>query len=159
MEIQDIKDLMDKMSASGISLLEIESEGFRLRLKRAAWTQTAAEAGAGGMTGAEQGGHAGCAASLAADKLEAAGLTSDSLPGLVVTSPTVGIFYSAPSPDNDPFVRVGSVVETGSPLCIIEAMKLMNEVDSPCDGIVLEILAENGQRVEYGQPLLRIGGN
>jgi len=78
--------------------------------------------------------------------------------GQLVTSPVVGIYYAAPSPDSDPFIRIGSTVEKGAPLCIIEAMKLMNEVTSPWSGVVLEILAENGQRVEYGQPLFRIGG-
>jgi acetyl-CoA carboxylase biotin carboxyl carrier protein len=80
------------------------------------------------------------------------------LPGQVVKSPVVGVFYASPSPDSDPFVIVGKAVEAGSPLCIIEAMKLMNEVTSPWEGIVLDILVENGQRVEYGQPLFRIGG-
>jgi acetyl-CoA carboxylase biotin carboxyl carrier protein len=70
----------------------------------------------------------------------------------------VGIYYAAPTPDSEPFVAVGACVEIGSPLCIIEAMKLMNEVTSAWDGAVLEILAESGQRVEFGQPLMQIGG-
>jgi acetyl-CoA carboxylase biotin carboxyl carrier protein len=153
MQIQDIKDLMEKMGQTGISKLEIESEGFRLKLKRASWLKSEkAENDAKQAMSMELG-------QIQPGKQDTAGIASDDLPGLVVTSPTVGIFYSAPSPDSDSFVSVGSVVETGSPLCIIEAMKLMNEVTSPCDGIVLEIIAENGQRVEFGQPLMRIGGN
>ena len=76
--------------------------------------------------------------------------------GRLVTSPVVGVFFAAPAPDQDAFVSLGSAVETGAPLGIIEAMKLMNEVVSPCGGTVVDILVENGQRVEYGQPLFVI---
>jgi acetyl-CoA carboxylase biotin carboxyl carrier protein len=73
-----------------------------------------------------------------------------------VTSPFVGSFYSAPSPDTPPFVEVGSVVRPGQTLCIIEAMKLMNEIESECAGTVVEIFAQNGKNVEFGQKLFRI---
>jgi acetyl-CoA carboxylase biotin carboxyl carrier protein len=74
----------------------------------------------------------------------------------VVTSPFVGTFYRTPAPDQRPFVEVGSAVKKGQVLCIIEAMKLMNEIESEIAGTVLEILAENGQPVEFGQPLFRL---
>jgi acetyl-CoA carboxylase biotin carboxyl carrier protein len=77
-------------------------------------------------------------------------------PGTTVTSPFVGTFYRSPSPDQPAFVELGSVVRKGQTLCIIEAMKLMNEIESEVDGKVAEVLAENGQPVEYGQPLFRI---
>ncbi len=73
-----------------------------------------------------------------------------------VTSPMVGTFYSAPAPDSDSYVEVGSRVKKGQTLCIIEAMKLMNEVESEYDGVVSSILVENGQPVEYGEPLFYI---
>ena len=73
--------------------------------------------------------------------------------GHVVTSPMVGTFYRAPSPGADPFVQVGDTVKEGQTLCIIEAMKLLNEIESDAAGVVKEILVENGQAVEYGQPL------
>ncbi len=73
-----------------------------------------------------------------------------------VTSPMVGTFYSAPSPDAEAYVEVGSCVKKGQTLCIIEAMKLMNEVESEYDGVVTSILVENGQPVEYGEPLFYI---
>ncbi len=76
--------------------------------------------------------------------------------GVVVRSPTVGMFYTAPSPDEDPFVKVGQEVLSGQTLAIVEAMKMMNEVSSPVPGIVTEILAANGTQVEYDQPLFRI---
>ena len=74
----------------------------------------------------------------------------------VVTSPFVGTFYRAPSPDAPPFVDVGSVVRVGQTLCIVEAMKLMNEIEADCAGAVVEILVENGKPVEYGQPLFHV---
>lgn len=76
--------------------------------------------------------------------------------GNVVTSPLVGRFYVAPSEDAEPYVKVGDIVKKGQVLAIVEAMKLMNEIESEFDGVVTEILAENGQGVEYGQPLFRI---
>lgn len=76
--------------------------------------------------------------------------------GTYVKSPAVGVFYSAPSPDSKPFVQVGDTVHKGDTLCIIEAMKLMNEISSDVDGRIEEICAGNGQVVEYDQPLFRI---
>ncbi|MEC4806543.1 MAG: acetyl-CoA carboxylase biotin carboxyl carrier protein [Jaaginema sp. PMC 1079.18] len=73
-----------------------------------------------------------------------------------ITSPMVGTFYRAPSPDEAPFVDVGDRVQTGQTVCIIEAMKLMNEIEAEVSGQVLEILVDNGQPVEYGQPLMRV---
>ena len=74
----------------------------------------------------------------------------------LVKSPIVGTFYGSPSPGSEPFVKVGSYVESGQTLCIVEAMKLMNEIESETTGEVLRIFAENGQPVEYGQPLFGI---
>lgn len=76
--------------------------------------------------------------------------------GSVVTSPLVGRFYAAPSEEAESFVKVGDTVKKGQVLAIVEAMKLMNEIESDYDGVVTEILADNGQGVEYGQPLFRI---
>ena len=74
----------------------------------------------------------------------------------LVKSPIVGTFYASPSPGSEPFVKIGSYVESGQTLCIVEAMKLMNEIESEASGEVLRIFAENGQPVEYGQPLFGI---
>ena len=74
----------------------------------------------------------------------------------ILTSPIVGTFYRAPSPDADPFVEVGSRVKRGQVLCIIEAMKLMNEIESDVDGVVAQIYPQNAQAVEYGEPLFAI---
>lgn len=76
--------------------------------------------------------------------------------GKLVKSPLVGRFYAAPSEDAEPFVKAGDTVKKGQTLAIVEAMKLMNEIESEYDGVVEEVLAENGQSVEYGQPLFRL---
>ncbi|MFL0270201.1 acetyl-CoA carboxylase biotin carboxyl carrier protein [Candidatus Clostridium radicumherbarum] len=76
--------------------------------------------------------------------------------GILVSSPIVGTFYASPSPDSESYVTVGSKVKKGQVLCIIEAMKLMNEIESEVDGEIIEVLAEKEQMVEYGQPLFRI---
>ena len=77
-------------------------------------------------------------------------------PGTVVTSPFVGTFYRSPSPDAPAFVEVGTVVRKGQVLCIVEAMKLMNEIEAEAPGKIAEILSENGKTVEFGQPLFRV---
>lgn len=79
------------------------------------------------------------------------------LEGSYVTSPFVGTFYRASSPDSPPYVEVGQSIKKGQVLCIVEAMKLMNEIESEVDGRVLEILVANGEPVEYGEPLFKIG--
>ena len=95
----------------------------------------------------------------AAPALAAAPKAAEKAPekaGVVVTSPFVGTFYRAPSPDSPPFVEVGTVVKKGQVLCIVEAMKLMNEIESDVDGRVAEILVQNATPVEFGAPLFRI---
>src|SRR5262249_1750649 len=77
--------------------------------------------------------------------------------GTLITSPFVGTFYRSPSPDAGVFVERGQRIKKGQVLCIVEAMKLMNEIESDLDGVILDILVENGQPVEYGEPLFRIG--
>jgi len=156
MHIQDIKELMDKMSQTGMNILELEADGNRLRLERNSAGLLAPPASELAERAAIACSNAVEAARLAAEGVSAAEAETE---GHWVTSPVVGIFYTAPTPDSDPFVSVNSMVEIGSTLCIIEAMKLMNEVTSAWTGIVLEILVDNGQRVEYGQPLMRIGDN
>ena len=77
--------------------------------------------------------------------------------GKPVTSPMVGTFYRSPSPEAKPFVQVGDTVKKGDTLCIIEAMKLLNEIEAEEDGVIKEVLVENGQPVEFGQPLFILG--
>ncbi|KQR85350.1 acetyl-CoA carboxylase biotin carboxyl carrier protein subunit [Burkholderia sp. Leaf177] len=161
MDLRKLKTLIDLVSESGISELEVtEGEGKVRIVKNAAPVYMQApqympqgqmgqapqysqpgEAGNGGAAGA------GAPAAPAAVVQQ----------GHVVTSPMVGSFYRAPSPGADAFVQVGDTVKEGQTLCIIEAMKLLNEIESDKSGVVKEILVENGQAVEYGQPLFVIG--
>ncbi|WP_250473064.1 acetyl-CoA carboxylase biotin carboxyl carrier protein [Caballeronia sp. GAFFF1] len=156
MDLRKLKTLIDLVSESGISELEVtEGEGKVRIVKNAAPVymqapqqyapQVQAQAAPGASASGDAGASAGAAASAAAPQ------------GHVVTSPMVGSFYRAPSPGADPFVQVGDTVKEGQTLCIIEAMKLLNEIESDKSGVVKEILVENGQAVEYGQPLFVIG--
>ena len=87
---------------------------------------------------------------------EAAALEDVDKDSLLVRSPMVGMFYLSPSPDEDPFVKVGQEVLSGQTMAIVEAMKMMNEITAPTPGVVVEVLAANGTQVEYDQPLFRI---
>lgn len=95
--------------------------------------------------------------SVRESEADADGGSEEVMTGNVVESPLVGIFYSAPSPDEAPFVKVGDTVKKGQVIGIVEAMKLMNEIECEYDGVVKQILIENNQMVEYGQPLFVIG--
>jgi acetyl-CoA carboxylase biotin carboxyl carrier protein len=160
--IQEIKELMEKMAETGLTQLDLEIAGAKLRLERAHPVmvhQTAAPDQAAYAAMAANYATSLPAAALAASVAAAAAPAEpEAEEGQIVTSPVVGVYYAAASPDSDPFITVGAKVDVGSPLCIIEAMKLMNEVTCPWEGVVLEIMVENGQRVEFGQPLFRIGG-
>lgn len=77
------------------------------------------------------------------------------MPDAAITSPLAGVFYAAPAPDAQPYVRVGDTVSKGQPLCLLEAMKMMNEVPAPCDCVITQVLAEDGALAAYGEPLFR----
>jgi acetyl-CoA carboxylase biotin carboxyl carrier protein len=127
----------------GLSEIEVESAGTRLRVQRAGATAApGAYAVAAPVTSAP------------APAIEPAVVADVAAPAAItVEAPMVGTFYRASAPTADPFVREGDIVKEGQILCIIEAMKLMNEIESKAAGRVLKILVENGQPVEYGQPL------
>ncbi|RQH01087.1 acetyl-CoA carboxylase biotin carboxyl carrier protein [Paraburkholderia dinghuensis] len=150
MDLRKLKTLIDLVSESGISELEVTEGEGKVRIVKNAppvYIQPQAAQFAAPM-----------AAPLAAPAHAAEGAASVAAApvvpqGHVVTSPMVGTFYRAPSPGADPFVQVGDTVKEGQTLCIIEAMKLLNEIESDVAGVVKEVLVENGQAVEYGQPL------
>ena len=159
MDLRKLKTLIDLVSESGISELEVtEGEGKVRIVKNAApvYMQAPQYMPQGPMQQAPQygpPGETGNAAAAGAPATPAAVVPQ----GHIVTSPMVGSFYRAPSPGADAFVQVGDTVKEGQTLCIIEAMKLLNEIESDKSGVVKEILVENGQAVEYGQPLFVIG--
>ncbi|MGD3894782.1 acetyl-CoA carboxylase biotin carboxyl carrier protein, partial [Xanthomonas citri pv. citri] len=144
-----LKTLIDLVSESGISELEVtEGEGKVRIVKNAPPVYVQPTAGYAPQVSAPA-----PSAALPTD-----GAAAPAAPqGHVVTSPMVGTFYRAPSPGADPFVQAGDTVKEGQTICIIEAMKLLNEIESDKAGVIKEILVENGQAVEYGQPLFVIG--
>ena len=152
MDLRKLKKLIDLVQESGISELEVTEGEEKVRIAKqlapatAPTYVTAAPAPAQAAPVA-----ATAAASAAADPV-------DSTPeGHVVKSPMVGTFYRASAPGEKPFAEIGDSISSGDRLCIIEAMKLMNEIECDASGTVKAILVENGQPVEYGQPLFIIG--
>jgi acetyl-CoA carboxylase biotin carboxyl carrier protein len=146
MNLKEIKELMELMRQMEVAELEIERSGTRVRIKAGREPVESAPPLAPPMVLA---GRSAEEESLRAPQPEPER-------GVLVRSPIVGTFYRSASPDGPNYVEVGDVVKTGQILCIVEAMKLMNEIESEVDGRVLEVLMENARPVEYGQPLFRI---
>ena len=145
MDLRKLKKLIDLVQESGIAELEITEGEEKVKIvKGGVVTVAAAQPVAVGATPA-----AAAAAPSAAPPTE----PEPGQEGHVVKAPMVGTFYRTPSPDAKPFVEVGQQVKEGDTICIIEAMKLMNEIEADASGVVKAILVENGQPVEYGQPL------
>ena len=154
LDLDKLRALFDLLAEKDVAEFEHEEEGIRLRIARGARVAVVpAGVGAGSPVAHSVGPPLAAAAAAAT----ASGPASESGGDLVdVTSPFVGSFYRSPSPDSPSFVEVGSVVRPGQTLCIIEAMKLMNEIEAECAGTIVEIFAQNGKSVEYGQKLFRI---
>ena len=152
MEINEIKDvaleLMDALASKKLGEVAIELEGVKIKIKAAAPAPVIAAAPSAAAAPAAS------AAPAAAAAAETETVPADDLPaGTQVKSPLVGTFYSSPSPDEPTFVLVGQEVREGDTLCIIEAMKVMNEIKAPCSGKVVRIMAQPGDMVEYNQVL------
>jgi acetyl-CoA carboxylase biotin carboxyl carrier protein len=156
---EQIKELIELVARNRLQGLELERSGFRLKIdgqQALAAPPVGASDPAAGAT-ATPAAPAATAAIPAAPGPAAAPAPAGPPPGThVLTSPIVGTFYRAPAPDADPFVEVGSRVKKGQVLCIIEAMKLMNEIESDADGVIAEIYPQNAQAVEFGEPLFAI---
>ena len=151
MDLRKLKTLIDLVSESNISELEITEADGKVRIVKADPTLIAQPGQAHhGMVAAPQ--MLAAAAPVAAPAPEVAAPPA----GHAVKSPMVGTFYRTANPGAKPFVDVGSVVKEGEPVCIIEAMKIMNEIEADKSGTITRILCENGQPVEYGQPLFII---
>ncbi|KMZ53838.1 acetyl-CoA carboxylase biotin carboxyl carrier protein [Dorea sp. D27] len=158
MEIKHLLSLIEAVSESELTGLKYEENGVKLHLTKKQDNVHVVAAGQAAMTGASAAAPmAASAQSDAAQKEEPEAAALSARPqGKIVESPLVGTFYTAPSEDAEAFVSVGDTVKKGQTLAIVEAMKLMNEIESDYDGTITEILVENGQAVEYGQPLFRI---
>ena len=148
-EIKEIKAIIDLMKKNDLSVFEIEKEGFRLKLQRGASVQAAGGAGPVAAASPKTGPTAPEAAPAAPRPIETVPLKD-------IVSPMVGTFYRAASPDTPPFVDVGKAVTEDTVVCIIEAMKVMNEIKAETSGVIAEAVAENGKPVQFGQPLFRV---
>ena len=145
MDLRKLKKLIDLVQESGIAELEITEGEEKVKIVKGGGVNT------GPAPAAPAAGQARRAAASAATPPAAEAEAGQE--GHVVKAPMVGTFYRSPSPDAKPFVEVGQAVKEGDTICIIEAMKLMNEIEADASGTVRAILVENGQPVEYGQPL------
>jgi len=140
MELEDLKELIEILRETDITELQLEKDGTKVKIKREKMFSSI-EVPVQKFGGIHE--------KVTSETEEEKGL-------FTITSPIVGTFYRSPSPEAPPFVGVGSSIKKGQVLCIIEAMKLMNEIESEVGGMVVKILVENGQPVEYGEPLFLI---
>jgi acetyl-CoA carboxylase biotin carboxyl carrier protein len=150
MDLRKLKTLIDLVSESGIAELEITEAQDKVRIVK--FSQATAPVQAAPQAYAPQA--AAPALAPASPEVPAAPVVPE---GHMVKSPMVGSFYRASSPGASPFVEIGQTVKEGQAICIIEAMKLLNEIEADKSGVIKAILVENGEPVEYGQPLFLIG--
>lgn len=152
MDLRKLKTLIDLVAESGISELEVTEENDKVRIVNKVQTVAVAAPVVAAPVAAP-------AAAPVAPSVQAAPAAAEErvVEGTTVTSPMVGTFYRSPNPGAEPFVKVGDKVEAGQTLCIIEAMKLLNEIEAETSGTIKEILVDNAQPVEFGQPLFIIG--
>jgi acetyl-CoA carboxylase biotin carboxyl carrier protein len=157
LDIKEIKQIVDLMKRTGLTEFQLEEKDFKLKICRKsdevqtiyqATTPAPFPAGAGTMPGVPGNGAPAAASEPAAEK------PVDETK--LIRSPMVGTFYAAPSPDSPAFVKVSDTVGEDTVVCILEAMKVMNEIKAETKGVIAEILVENGESVEYGQPLFRL---
>ncbi len=174
MELKEIRIIIDLMKKNDLALFQLEREGFKIKLQRGSTFSTAPGGASGGpmqITGAPT-----AAGVFSAAQLQTGGAESGALPtpggaaaqpdaaagGATaagqheINSPMVGTFYQAASPDSPPFIKVGQEVDEDTVVCIIEAMKVMNEIKAETRGVITEIVAENGKPVQFGQVLFRV---
>ena len=153
MNLKEMKEMLQLMAEHGLTEIEIEKEGLKIKLKKGGFGQlTAEEAGIGKpvLVPFPGGLEPAAVSSIPPRSLE------ENPNVFSVKSPMVGTFYSSPAPDQPSYVTGGQKIKEGDVLCIVEAMKLMNEIKSEISGTVLEILVKNGQPVEFDQPLFKI---
>ena len=149
-DIKEIKAVIDLMKKHDLSVFEIEKEGFRLKLEKAPSVQAAATAPPATAASSK------AAGTPAPEIAPAAPKTIESVPLKEIVSPMVGTFYRSASPDTPPFVDVGKTVTEDTVVCIIEAMKVMNEIKAETGGVIAEVVAENGKPVQFGQVLFKV---
>lgn len=155
MNLEEIKDLIKLVSKSGIGKIEIENEGFKIAIENGAsfgeqpvYVQAAAPVALAAQPAA--------APAAPVSTPVAAVENTDESRYITVKSPMIGTFYRTPGPDKDAFVSVGSTIQPGDKLCIIEAMKTFNEIESEVSGKIVKVLVDNASPVDYDQPLFLV---
>lgn len=148
MNIKEIKEMVNLMNENNLVELEIEKDGMRIRLKK---TSSGVESYSGPVAVERERAAEPASVRLAAEPVEKMAAKT-----VEIKAPMVGTLYRAPSPEAPPYIDAGQVIEPGQVICIIEAMKLMNEIKSEIKGRVLEILVDNAEPVEFGQPMFLI---
>jgi len=163
MDLKDIKVIVDLMKKNAVSEFEMEEGDFKIKLKRESGKprkgETVVVQEAAPMILPAAAAAPAAVPAAAAPATPAPATPAPAAEGPEVKSPMIGTFYRKPSPDADSFVEVGSVVEPETVVCIIEAMKVMNEIKAEVKGTIAEVLLEDGKPVEYGQALFRIEPN
>lgn len=148
MEIKEIKELIELIQRSAVEEFEMEKSGVRIRIRKSLATATVASApGAVQLNPVE---------TETLQEIPAESEAEEQEDLHIFTAPIVGTYYITPKPDAEPFAQVGDLVSKSSVLCIIEAMKIFNQIESDVDGEIVAILVENGQPVEFGEPLFKI---
>ena len=163
MDLKEIKSVIDLMTKNGLSEFELEKGDFKLRVKRGPggeWSTTTTP-----VAGPQVVHHHAPVAAFATGPAVAAAvpvppaaapIPAETVSTPQIVSPMVGTFYLAPSPDSPPYVTVGQEVQEDTVVCIIEAMKVMNEIKAETRGVIVEVLAQNGKPVEFGKPLFAV---
>ena len=158
MDLKDIKAIIDLMRKNDLSVFELEKDGFKIKLEKGTSSQPILTAPIAIAPGLGSGAAPAAAPKPAAETAGAAAPQSAPAgPSLKdITSPMVGTLYRSPSPDAPPFVDVGTKVTEDTVVCIIEAMKVMNEIKAETNGVIAEVVVENGKPVQFGQALFRV---
>lgn len=147
-QTKQIQDLIDLLRRNNLTELELERQGVRIRVRHEVGVKTV-------TTSVQE--SAPATTQPSSPSASSSGPSAEETAGMItITSPIVGTFYRSPSPDADPYVEEGDYVKKGQVLCIVEAMKLMNEIESETDGRIVKILGESTKSVEYGQALFLI---
>ena len=156
MDLDEIKKILDLMRENDVTEFELEQDGVKVRLRKGAepqWNNHVPQAPALAYAPPPAAPVTPSAAEAAPSPLTVA---SEDVDLAIIKSPIVGTFYRSPDPEAKPFAEVGQMVKAGQVLCIIEAMKLMNEINAECDGEVVKVYVENGRAVHYGERLFAI---
>ena len=156
MDLDEIKKILDLMRENDVTEFELEQDGVKVRMRKGPgpqWSNHVPQASAMAYAPPPVPAAPPSAGDPAPSRLTVA---SEDVDLAIIKSPIVGTFYRAPDPDAKPFAEVGQMVKAGQVLCIIEAMKLMNEINAECDGEVVKVYVENGRAVHYGERLFAI---